>query len=196
MKLETSTVTKLVLSELERLDPVTIILEDLGPRAGRLTVTCWGQSWTSYWGGMGDRTVAEFVQSCNVDYVLNCLDGGIQSRIFTGGALHTMARKCIVQRRRQGTGRHDWELGELGKGEARDLWERCDRLSDIETTNECWHHNDLLTELFGDEWHYPVGDKALETNHKYLYLVRVVTAVKAGIGLYLEQSSATTPPAA
>jgi hypothetical protein len=65
---------------------------------------------------MGPRTVAEFVADCGWDYVLNCLDRGMSSTVFSGDALPTLAKKCIVQRRRQQTGRHDWELGDLSKG--------------------------------------------------------------------------------
>lgn len=204
MKLEVSNTVKLVLSGLERLDPVTVFLEDLGQRPcpiegdpdywtgqGKLTVSCWGKSWSTYWGGMGKRTLAQFVVDANTDYVLNCLDRGISSKKFTGQALVKLAMKCICQRRRQQTGRHDWELGELSKEEAMHLWNEISDLSSIESTNECWHHSKLLSELFGDEWHYPVGDRALEENHEYTYLERIVLATQQGIALYLEQLNET-----
>jgi hypothetical protein len=200
MKLEISNTVKLVLSDLDRLDPVTVFLEDLGQRPcpiegdqdywtgqGKLTVSCWGKSWSTYWGGMGQRTLAQFVVDANTDYVLNCLDRGISSKKFTGQALVKLAMKCICQRRRQQTGRHDWELGELSKEEAMHLWNEISDLSSIESTNECWHHSKLLSELFGDEWHYPVGDRALEENHEYTYLERIVLATQQGIALYLEE---------
>lgn len=44
--------------------------------------------------------------------------------------------KCIVQRRRQQTGRHDWELGELSKGEARELWHDIDVLRSIDAQRD------------------------------------------------------------
>lgn len=199
MKLEVSNTVKLVLGDLERLDPVTVFLEDLGQRSvpiegnpdywtgqGKLTISCWGKSWTCFWGGMGQRSLAKFVVDCHTDYVLNCLDRGIQAKKFSGDALVELAKKCIVQRRRQQTGRHDWELGELYKGQARVLWNDCEGLSDIESPNECWHHNQILTDLFGEEWHYTVGDKAQAENHEYTYLERVVLATQQGIAQYLE----------
>jgi hypothetical protein len=39
----------------------------------------------------------------------------------------------------------------------------------------------LLTELFGDEWHYPVGEKAFEENQGFPYLKRVVEAVQEAL---------------
>lgn len=203
MKLEISNTVKLVLSDLERLDPITVFLEDLGRRPcpiegdpdywtgqGKLTITCWGKSWSAFWGGMGKRDLATFVTDCHTEYVLNCLDRGIQSKKFCGHALVELAKKCILQRRRQQTGRHDWELGELSKFEARELWNDCEGLSDIESSNECWHRSEILTQIFGDEWHYPVGDKAQAENHEYTYLERIVLATQQGIALYLEQTHA------
>lgn len=194
MKVESSTVKKLVISEVERLDPVTVFLEDFGRRdcptdtdpnyqtaQGKITISCYGKSWTAYWGGMGPRTVAQFVEQAGWDYVLNCLDRGISSTRFSGHALRDFARKCIVQRRRQQTGRHEWELGELSKFEARELWHDIESLTDIENSNECWHRSELLTQLFGEEWHYALDGKAVEENHEFTYLRRIVEAVQAAL---------------
>ncbi|MCE6980760.1 hypothetical protein EI534_25980 [Pseudomonas frederiksbergensis] len=56
-----------------------------------------------------------------------------------------------------------------------------DELRNIESANECWHHSELLTELVGEEWHYPVGDRAKEENHKFTYLRRVVEALQEAL---------------
>lgn len=193
MKVETSTVTKLVISDVPRLDPITVFLEDFGLRdcghaddpnyktgSGKITINCWDKSWNAFWGGMGPRTVAQFVAGCGSDYVLNCLSRGLSSTHFTGNALHDFAKRCIVERRR-GRNLHNWEQGSLDSEDARSLWRRIDGLRDIETTNECWHRSDLLTELFGEEWHYPVGDNAVEENHDYTYLLRIVEAVQQAL---------------
>ncbi|MBI6911091.1 hypothetical protein [Pseudomonas palleroniana] len=191
LQVERSTVTKLVITGAPRLDPITVFLEDFGRRdcptesdpnyqtaQGKITINCWDKSWNAYWGGMGPRKVAEFVAECDWPYVLNCLDRGISSTRFSGDALHAFAKKCIVQRRRQQKGRHDWELGELSKSEARELWQEIEVLTSVESPNECWHHSKLLAELFGDEWHYPVDDKAIEENHEFTYLRRVVEVIQ------------------
>jgi len=203
LKVERSTVTKLVTTGAPRLDPITVFLEDLGRRdcptesdpnyqtaQGKITISCWDKSWNAYWGGMGPRTVAEFVVKCGWDYVLNCLDRGISSTRFSGDALHAFAKKCIVQRRRQQTGRHDWELGELSKDEARELWQDIDVLRSIESSNECWHQSELLTELFGEEWHYPLDGQAVEENHEFTYLRRVVEAVQHALRQEQQQVAA------
>ena len=198
MKVEASSIQKLFLTEVEALDPITVFIEDFGlssPESksggrGKITINCWDNSWNAYWGGMGPRTVAQFVADCDWHYVLNCLDRGISPTVFSGDALYALAKKCIVQRRRQQTGRHDWELGELSKEEARDLWHDIDVLRSIEQSGECWHQSTLLTELFGDEWHYPLDGKAVEENHKFTYLRRVVEAVQQALRQSQQQEAA------
>lgn len=41
MKISVSQVTKLTLTELDRLYPVTVILEDMGPRQGKIIIECY-----------------------------------------------------------------------------------------------------------------------------------------------------------
>jgi hypothetical protein len=48
-------------------------------------------------------------------------------------------------------------------------------------TNECWHHGELLTKLFGEEWHYPVGDRAIEENRGYTFLRRIVETIQKAL---------------
>ncbi len=193
LQIERSVVTKLVITGAFRLDPVTVFLEDLGSRSvplegkpdyktgeGKITISCSSQSWTAYWGGMGERTVSQFVAKCDASYVLNCLNCGMSTTRFSGAALVALAWRCIVDRRRTRNW-SEWALGHLDAENARALFNRLDELRDIETTHECWHHSDLLSELFGDEWHYPVGEKAVEENHEYTYLLRIVQAVQQAL---------------
>jgi hypothetical protein len=45
----------------ENLDPITVYFEDHAPGAGRVTVACYGDAWTAWWGSMGNCTVREFI---------------------------------------------------------------------------------------------------------------------------------------
>lgn len=56
-----------------KLDPITVVLQDVEKGHGRLIIECWGSSWAAYWGGMGERTLAEFVMSCGPDYIFTKL---------------------------------------------------------------------------------------------------------------------------
>lgn len=52
-----------------KLDPITVVLQDLGAGHGRLIVECWGSAWSAYWGGMGGRTLAEFITDSHPEYI-------------------------------------------------------------------------------------------------------------------------------
>ena len=73
MKITETKVTKKLLTDLKALDPVTFIAEDLGDERGKLTVDCFGQAWTAYWGAMGCDSVTEFINDCDVHYLANKL---------------------------------------------------------------------------------------------------------------------------
>lgn len=64
------------LSDLPGLDPVTVITRDIGPGQGSILVECYGQAWSAYWGGMGPRTVRQFVASCDDDYIVDRMQSG------------------------------------------------------------------------------------------------------------------------
>lgn len=61
MKVEQSQVTKLVITGVERHDPIHVYLEDYGDNQnGRVTISEWGNSWSCFWGSMG--SLVEFIQ--------------------------------------------------------------------------------------------------------------------------------------
>lgn len=71
MKTEPVAFVAIRITEAPALDPILAIFQDINPGEGRLIVECFGLSWSTYWGGMGDRTVKEFIRSCNSDYIAN-----------------------------------------------------------------------------------------------------------------------------
>jgi hypothetical protein len=51
-----------------KLDPITVVLQDVGPGCGRLIVECYGSAWSAYWGAMGND-IAGFLRGCNTSYI-------------------------------------------------------------------------------------------------------------------------------
>ena len=78
MNIEKSTVEKLYITDVDALDPLTVFIENFETNQAKVTMECWGKSWSAYWGGMGG-TVAEFFDRTNVGYLVNCFDRGINS---------------------------------------------------------------------------------------------------------------------
>ena len=65
------------------LDPINVIFQDTAPRQGRILVECYGSAWACWWGNMGDRTVRQFVASCDASYLAGSL---LQGCLPRGGA--------------------------------------------------------------------------------------------------------------
>ena len=80
MKITESQVRKLTLTDIDSLDPVSVFLEDFGVGQGRVTIECFGDAWSYYWGAMGDSNLIEFLKDANADYISNKLFNG-QKRV-------------------------------------------------------------------------------------------------------------------
>lgn len=195
MKIESSTVTKLLISGLERLDPISVFLEDFEPKRGKITVSCYGQNWSAFWGGMWEGlTVGQFFCELNDDYIIGYFASSLRKKRFSGDALKVLARKAVISRRRRL--KDYWEYGDSidDKDIARDLYDRIDELADVESITQANYHNELLSELFGEEWWHLVDGNAVEDNPDYDYLCRIIKAVQDALrSLEPETVPALTP---
>lgn len=167
MKVLQEVIRKLLVTDVQRLDPISIYLEDNGAGQGKITITCFGESWTSYWGGMGDRTIAQFVMSCDNHYLAKNLSK-IPCEIDDLTGLQKDLVKVVFKKRRE---------KELNATEARDLYDEVDGLRHLEPSEILTKH-DLLYALYGDEWWHCIPKKP---NPDYEYLCRIITTVKEAL---------------
>ncbi|AWL12784.1 hypothetical protein HMF8227_02332 [Saliniradius amylolyticus] len=160
MKVERSTTLKLNISELERLDPITVFLEDLGPNKGRITIRCFDQTWSANWNAMGAASVAHFFVRCDENYLCNSLSS-IPARITADDDLVRRAIKQEIQRQR--------EADLLDNDTAERMCAQVDEMT-MECPNEA-----LLREVFDYDWRYQLPEK---DNPEYMYLCRIINAVQ------------------
>jgi len=162
MKVERSTVTKLTIKNIPHLDPVSVILEDIGLRQGKVIIECFGESWTANWGGIGARTVQQFFASCSSGYLVGCLDRGCSAIITDKSRLQDWLKETVLQRRRD---------GDFTRQQARELWDEVNdrRPDDVD------HYDDLIESVVGPEWWHCLPQCE---NPRYVYLTRIVKAVQ------------------
>jgi hypothetical protein len=167
MKLATSQITKLVITDVKGMDPISVMAEDFGPGAGKITITCWGEAWTHYWSHMGEQnTMRSFFLKASTSYLIGKLKTGIRSRVDDENdeALSLAMRKWIIAHRRDGG---------LTAEEARAQWDQ----AELVTFGD---HVDLCREVFGDEWWEHLPKKA---NPDYEHIGKIVDTVKAAFAL-------------
>ena len=56
-----------------RLDPIRVILQDLGPGQGRVIIECYGSAWSAYWGATGHQSILQFLDMADADYITSAL---------------------------------------------------------------------------------------------------------------------------
>lgn len=173
LQVELSTVTKLVITGAPRLDPITVFLEDFAPCQGKITISCWGKSWTAYWGGMWEgRNIGQFFCELNTSYIIGYFDQAMKSRQFSGEALAKKAQRIVLKERR---------LFCYDQDEARELFDEAEYLRDSPSIDHLHGaHGELMTKLFGYEW-WHLADDATEPNPDYVYLERIIRAVQQAL---------------
>lgn len=72
-KIENSTTETIIISNIENLDPVTVYIKNYSKGLGKITIECYGKSWSNLWPAMGDRNIQEFFIDCDNDYLLKNL---------------------------------------------------------------------------------------------------------------------------
>lgn len=186
MNVETGTVTIVRITDIaasHSLDPIRVTLDDIEPSKGRINIECWGKAWASYWGGMGDKTIAQFFASCDNGYLIQNLTSGgtLQETRYSGEALAAFARKTICLRRRWREINTRINYDRLDRETARELFNAAEELESCETQESCWQESRLLTKIFGDEWFCSLGSESEERNPEYDYLARICDAVREAL---------------
>ena len=168
MKIAETKVTKIYISDIKNLDPITVILEDFNPGQGKITIECFGKAWTSYWNAMGkDNTIDKFFCDCDNDYLAKNLAPQLKSSIPDEDGLNEDAKKTIIERRK-----HD----EIDKMTARRLWNmtKCDSSwGGLSMDND-----EALYGIYGEEWWYCLPQKS---NPEYVYLCRIINASREAL---------------
>lgn len=163
MKIEISTITKWLLTELDALDPVSVIVENYNPGQGKIIIECYGATWSSYWGSMSNMTVEKFFSVSPTDYLVEKLAPTLDSMVpDDGNALVDVALAQVDKLE---------DYGEIDDDIA------CSLKFEI---NQYLRYNiegneKLLCELFGSEWWHHLPEKQ---NRNYTYLCRIVDVVK------------------
>ena len=176
----TETVTRTIkLTEVDRLDPITVHLENYEPGKGKIGIECCGKSWSAYWGGMSGDPVEQFFIRCNAHYIIGNLAPGMQSRKPSLEGLTDKVKAEILTLRR---------ARELSEENAREYWDDADGIQHLDSIDVLGHeHGDLLSSVFGEEWWCCLPEEA---NPDYTYLQRIVVAVQDGLRQVIENNKA------
>lgn len=168
MKLEKSIVEKLLISGIQNQDPIAVYFEDIGSGLGKITISCFNDCWSYFWGSIGKETlIREFFRSCNTGYLAHKFSPETEGTVYDFCQLPQHAKKRICELRRD---------GDLSETKARELFDEADRLYVADDVRDL--DRDLMFEIYGDDWYDCLPRQA---NHKYEYLCRIIETVKEAI---------------
>lgn len=165
-------------------DIILVNLSDTYPGAGRLTLTADSDSWSYFWGGMGeDRTLVEFLLGTNVDYIVMKLGNGISRRLDRRDdeECAKALQQAISRRRRKG-----W----ITKEEARSAWHEVEGCEDIYNRYEWGNDFDAYELLDGDDVFWPEPG----INPDYERLTFAVTQMREALKQLEDKKNAVPEP--
>jgi hypothetical protein len=61
------------ITDVPRLDPITVITRDVGANAGQIIIECYGKAWSAYWAAMPEPGVRQFIVEADLGYIVNRL---------------------------------------------------------------------------------------------------------------------------
>lgn len=169
MEIKRTTVEKIRIEDINashRLDPVEVIIENYGEGAGKILISCWGESWTGYWGSMGG-TIEEFFQRVSNDYLINKMSDYRDSEPDLD-ADQDFLKRLVLKERRQGVMTYD---------EARQAIDYINMWNVDRNTLYNSPTPNVLRAIEGmdEPWYLDWPKKA---NHKYEYLSRILDLVR------------------
>ena len=172
MEIEQAGVTKLNLTELDALDPVSVFIEDYEPGRGKITFECYGKSWSYYWDGMSGKGVAEFFLSCDVCYLTNCLwDHSLPKTELDYDGIQLSVRKWVIESRRDYL---------IDKSTARFLYDESDwSIHAPQHTYDDWTCPYYLDDdTFENMSFLHEQDVPEKSTSDYVYLARIIEAIQ------------------
>lgn len=163
MKVASSLVKKLRITDIENLDPVTVIAEDFGPGSGKIIIECFGESWSHFWSCMGDEyTLETFFCKASDDYIAGKLCRGSTDEP-DWGALPELIKKSVLTLRKD---------CELSKDDAREYYDNARYVTDEFSVHT---YQELICATLGGDWMFRIPNKA---TREYTYLMRIIPVVK------------------
>lgn len=167
MKVERSLAEKIVISELERLDPITVYLEDFGDGKGKIVIECYRESWSAYWGSMG-QSLVDFFAKCDVGYLAGKLSS-LRPSVFAPEKIKESLKKEVLEERRKSF---------IDKREARRRYRNIEDLHVPEEAAEMQYASGELLEALGEDWMHSLP---MKSNPDYEYLCRIISTVQSAL---------------
>lgn len=175
MKIVTSQVTKHRITDIENLDPLTVIAENFGPGSGKIIIECFGESWAHFWSHMGEQyTLETFFLRASDCYIAGKLCRGREDETDWDG-FPDRIRKEVIRMRKD---------GEITKKKAREYY---DEASSVGSEIDAGFQSEFLSEVLGGDWFMELSTKP---TREYKYLMRIIPVVKQAFADITQRQSA------
>lgn len=171
MLIQTKMVTQIIVSgartDKQGFLPITLMLEDVGSNAGKISITHDGETWNGYWGSMGCNSIAQFFVNETASYLSGNLGaptyGEYDLKATRKHALEVLKERKVLREIDHAT---RMRLQKAVSGGMRDPMAE----------------HELMTEVFGPDW--PQFCKQKPTD-RYLHFMELIKVVQVALRQHL-----------
>lgn len=183
MEIEITTIEKVRLTNMEKLDPIDVFWDVTSPTSGKVTINCYGKSWTSFWPAVGEKGIKAFFKRSSNCYIIGYLDNNLESTEPDWdeykSILAKKARKASIEDRIRDTELEDiiYAINDMDEDTLNNLKKSEPYSFD---PSSLLLHEGLDEDVINDFLDLDI-DIPTQAHHDYAYLSRIVDAVKASI---------------
>ena len=180
MLIQTKVVTQIIVScartDKQAFLPITLMLEDVGPNAGKISITHDGETWNGYWGSMGCNSIAQFFINESASY----LSGNLGAPTYGEYDLKATRKYAIeVLKERKANRKIDHKTRM-----------RLQKAASAGMRDPMAEH-ELMTEVFGPDWPQFCKQRPTDSYLHFIELIKVVqTALRQHLNLTPTESIA------
>jgi hypothetical protein len=184
MNIEKSSIEKLRITEVDGLDPIDVFIDITSTTSGKVTINCYGKSWTAFWPSVGEKGIKSFFKRSDNEYLIGYLDASI-----TRKTVNWDAYSATLIERAKSLPSHVLENSDIEVDDVISAIEELDHETlDIEYCNypdgftseyffrDAGMGESVTNELLADEINITFKD-----HHHYIYLSKIVDAVKLAV---------------
>jgi len=188
MNIEKSTIEKLRITEVDGLDPIDVFIDITSTTSGKVTINCYGKSWTAFWPSVGEKGIKSFFKRSDNEYLIGYLDSSI-----TRETVNWDAYSATLIERAKSLPSYVLENSDIEVDDVISAIEELDHeIVDIEysqyhdeftpdhfisdSLKESGLDKKVIDELIADKINITFKD-----HHDYVYLSKIVDAVKLAI---------------
>jgi len=146
MKIQVTEVEKILISDVENQDNISVYFEDFGPGQGHVIIKQYCECWESFWGGCGEDGIKAFFLRCDASYLTKKLVKHDRMSEPDIEETKKKIKRSIIELRKDGSISRE-DIKEFWRKEIKDRFSGLNKLYEMEDIEEWASRNNKIDDV-------------------------------------------------